>query len=141
MVLIGWSSVYRFRLVISENLWKVFMPNYDINAGLNPYISEKTVQEILINRNSHLYIEELNSIILLINSIPKNYNLFQWTHCNDGKLNATLIAHCERIREETNDELMDGYKNDDDYVLNDELMESSANVPTEEIQFSLNEKQ
>ena len=40
----------------------------------------------------------------------------------------------------SNDELMDGYKNDDDYVLNNELIGSSANVPTEEIQFSLNGK-
>ena len=41
----------------------------------------------------------------------------------------------------SNDELLESFVKDDDYVLNDDMMDSRANIPTEEIQFNLNGKQ
>jgi glutamine synthetase len=44
------------------------------------------------------------------------------------KSNINLSGLSEKYRTFTNDELLKEYRNDDDYVLNDEMMESKANV-------------
>jgi hypothetical protein len=124
IVVINWSSVLRFRLVDNRNNWKVFMPESLQNNIINYSVSYDTISEILTNRDSHLYIEELNSKILLLNSIKKDYKLFQWTYANDGKLNTTYIGHCEKIFNETNGELSDGHYSEKgnlelaDYLIN-----------------------
>jgi len=124
IVIINWSSVLRFRLVDNKNYWKVFMPESLQNNIINYSVSYDTISEILINRDSHLYIEEINSKILLLNSIKKDYKLFQWTYANDGKLNTTYIGHCEKIFNETNGELSDGHYSERgnlelaDYLMN-----------------------
>jgi len=124
IIIIGWTSIYRIRLVDNKNNWKVFMPGYDENCDSFPNLSVKTIQQIIVDRNSHLYIEELNYIIMMLDSIPKEYKLYQWTHCNDGKLISTLISHCERIFSETNQELTDGhYSENGNIQLTDYLLE------------------
>jgi len=40
----------------------------------------------------------------------------------------------------SNKELLNEYQNDEEYELTSEIMESSANIPTKEIQFNLNGK-
>jgi hypothetical protein len=40
----------------------------------------------------------------------------------------------------SNNELLDEYQKDDEYQLETEVMESRANVPSEELKFNLNNK-
>jgi glutamine synthetase len=59
-------------------------------------------------------------------------------HMMTGEFNSHTAKKFKAL---SNDELLESFVNDDEYQLTDEMMESSANIPTEEIQFSLNGKQ
>jgi hypothetical protein len=85
VVVIGWSAVLRFRLVTDEptNKWLPLIPNWDNNMDGFEFISQQTIDEILVNRADINYSNEVNSWITLINHILKlkgvkvcNWSLF-----------------------------------------------------------------
>jgi len=122
LVIIGWSSPLRFRLV-SNNLknndwvqitglpnhtdWITILPNYDEFSTKKfdrTKISESTLIEILLNRDDIRYCNEVNSWIKLLNNVNKN--IIHWTPF-DQRLNCMFLNKFETIFHETNGELND----------------------------------
>ena len=102
IILIGWSSCLRFRLANKHGKWTQILPNFDNYIQDIPYLSENTADEILVNRSSVKYIEEVNSWIDFINAACNTKKIIHWTHF-DKKLNAFyFVDGIERIRNETN---------------------------------------
>lgn len=112
IVLIGWSSLYRFRFGI-EDKWKTIVPNFeDIKKidDINSYsVSNDTIREILVNRSSPVYLNELNILIFFLEYICKDFKLLNWSSFENGRLNALYCGHCERIVTETNNEIVDNH--------------------------------
>ena len=73
VVIIGWSSTLRFRLVDKSNTFRSIRPATDFRKSTlyDPYeyrnISLDTINETLVNRDNPLYEYELNRYIKLIN--------------------------------------------------------------------------
>jgi hypothetical protein len=102
IVLIGWSSCLRFRMVDKRDEWKQILPNWDNYIQDIPHFSKNTANEILVNRSSVKYIEEVNSWINFINSACNTKKIIHWTHFHK-ELNAFhFLEGIERIRSETN---------------------------------------
>ena len=70
LVIIGWSSPLRFRLVSKD--WITILPNHDKFSTKEidkTKISESTLIEILLNRDDIRYCNEVNSWIKLLNNL------------------------------------------------------------------------
>jgi hypothetical protein len=105
LVIIGWSSPLRFRLV--SNDWITILPNYDKFSTKEidkTKISESTLIEILLNRDDIRYCNEVNSWIKLLNNLDKN--IIHWTPF-DQRLDCMFLSKFETIVTETNGELND----------------------------------
>jgi hypothetical protein len=105
LVIIGWSSPLRFRLV--SNDWITILPNYDKFSTKEidkTKISESTLIEILLNRDDIRYCNEVNSWIKLLNNTNKN--IIHWTPF-DQRLDCIFLNKFETIFQETNGELND----------------------------------
>ena len=105
LVIIGWSSPLRFRLV--SNDWITILPNYDKFSTKEidkTKISESTLIEILLNRDDIRYCNEVNSWIKLLNNLDKN--IIHWTPF-DQRLDCMFLSKFENIVTETNGELND----------------------------------
>ena len=105
LVIIGWSSPLRFRLV--SNDWITILPNYDKFSTKEidkTKISESTLIEILLNRDDIRYCNEVNSWIKLLNNLDKN--IIHWTPF-DQRLDCMFLNKFETIVTETNGELND----------------------------------
>jgi hypothetical protein len=85
IVSIGWSHIPRFRLADSYyNKWQSIIPNYQsINSNppnfLNNEVSDNTLDEILYNRDSPLYKNELQSWVKLMEHTFRDNILVNWT--------------------------------------------------------------
>lgn len=108
IVIFGWSSPIRFRLATNDNRWKSFLPNYTKNHTDINGISIKTIEEIIINRDSIKFVEEVNSWIKLIDCYLKDTTHVHWTTF-DKRLNAHMITNVENIRTETKGLIDDGH--------------------------------
>lgn len=112
LVIIGWSSPLRFRLVsnnLKNNDWISFLPNNDEFSTKKfdrTKISESTLIEIFLNRDDIRYCNEVNSWIKLLNNVNKN--IIHWTPF-DHRLNCMFLNKFETIFQETNGELNDGH--------------------------------
>ena len=105
LVIIGWSSPLRFRLV--SNDWITILPNNDKFSTKEidkTKISESTLIEILLNRDDIRYCNEVNSWIKLLNNLDKN--IIHWTPF-DQRLDCMFLSKFETIVTETNGELND----------------------------------
>jgi hypothetical protein len=105
LVIIGWSSPLRFRLV--SNDWITILPNNDKFSTKEidkTKISESTLIEILLNRDDIRYCNEVNSWIKLLNNLNKN--IIHWTPF-DQRLDCMFLNKFETIVTETNGELND----------------------------------
>jgi hypothetical protein len=105
LIIIGWSSPLRFRLV--SNDWITILPNYDKFSTKEidkTKISESTLIEILLNRDDVRYCNEVNSWIKLLNNLDKN--IIHWTPF-DQRLDCMFLSKFETIVTETNGELND----------------------------------
>ena len=73
VLIIGWSNTARFRVVSNENSFNTIRPgSLDYVLDLNKkakYLNflDTTLQEMCIDRDSQLYINELNNYIKLLN--------------------------------------------------------------------------
>jgi lysophospholipase L1-like esterase len=108
VVIFGWSSPIRFRLAKNEKKWVSFLPNYTKNRTYIDGISIDTVNEMLVNRGSVKFVEEVNSWIRLINHTLKDVSYTHWTTF-DGRINANMIRGINDIRTETNGSIDDGH--------------------------------
>lgn len=114
LVIIGWSSPLRFRLVSKD--WITILPNYDKFSTKEidkTKISESTLIEILLNRDDIRYCNEVNSWIKLLNNLDKN--IIHWTPF-DQRLDCMFLNKFETIVTETNGELNDWHFNENGHI-------------------------
>jgi hypothetical protein len=114
LVIIGWSSPLRFRLV--SNDWITILPNYDKFSTKEidkTKISESTLIEILLNRDDIRYCNEVNSWIKLLNNLDKN--IIHWTPF-DQRLDCMFLSKFETIFSETNGELNDWHFSENGHI-------------------------
>jgi hypothetical protein len=103
MVIIQFSSVYRFRLVNKDDKFESISAYWkDQYNKFNE--SEKTIQEIGINRTSKEYLEEIEDWIKIINiSLPLN-KIFFWSPFEESTGNKNMLPYYDLpdITKETN---------------------------------------
>lgn len=129
IIIIGWSDVIRFRLNNKIGSWISLLPNH-----LNPFddidnISQNTIDEILVNRMSKVYIDEVNSWIKLINKLTKDFKIINWSAFNKGKLNCLYVSKTiESIDMETKGKILDGHFSEIGHVQLSEKLMSFGNI-------------
>lgn len=110
LVIFGWSSPIRFRLLRANGRWEYLVPNFDENLNMVNDVSVSSIKEILAHRDHDMFIWELNSWIKLITTFLNNINvdIIHWSTF-DYKINAKYIPEVDRIRFETNNEIKDSH--------------------------------
>ena len=137
MVIIGWSNVRRIRLVDSDGKFKTIVPNF-IDDALKWFdnISKSTIEEIVVNRNHHLYKGELYTKIEFLNFFFKDMKLIQWTAFLWDGIRILGFKHINTILMETNGEIEDGHYSEIGHVeiskkfidiLNDDKLRNDSN--------------
>jgi lysophospholipase L1-like esterase len=107
LVLINWSSFQRFRVVKKSGGWITIIPNFE-NIIDDIDISQTTIEEILVNRDSDELIDEVNHWIDYINITNKKIRIINWTPFTN-KLNCYFFGGYETILDETNGKISDGH--------------------------------
>ena len=117
VVIIGWSSTVRFRIVDSSNKFKpiqIWMENLD-DVRLKKIeidISSKTINEIFYNRKSGTYIGEINDYIKVLKLLLKEQKVINWSPFYDNfkmGMNVTQIDLLDTIIDETKYKVLDGH--------------------------------
>lgn len=108
IILIGWSSTTRFRLVNKYQIWKPIIPNFDRNIKNLENISKDTIDEILVNRTHNLYINEVRSWIKLLNHTFSNNTLIHWSPL-EYSITMNHFKGIQTIRKETGGSIDDGH--------------------------------
>jgi len=133
VLIIGWSNTARFRVVSNENSFNTIRPgSLDYVLDLNKkakYLNflDTTLQEMCIDRDSQLYINELNNYIKLLNFTFSNNKIIHWSPFAQDRqgLNTTLptLIKYELIRDETNGLIDDGHFNENAHkILSEQLI-------------------
>ena len=115
IIIVGWSSVLRSRLVNINDVFTPIIPNLpEKNLAEFFGVKQSTLDDILVNRSHVLYIKELNKFIKLVNHLfPKN-KIIQWSPFyswanNEGvnvqKMNIDIVG----INRETKNVVRDGH--------------------------------
>ena len=107
IIIIGWTDTGRFRLSNDSDRWYHFIPNFGFDNDSFKFINNETINQILVNRTSKLYVDELNGWINFINKITNNFKIIHWTNYNNGMVNATYVDNINKIVNETNGEIKD----------------------------------
>ena len=77
IIIIGWTAVNRFRLASINDKFKTVIPLFSMNIEKEyEYISKTTLEEIIVNRESEVYIEELYHKVEFINWLFKCIPIF-----------------------------------------------------------------
>jgi len=124
LIIIGWSSPVRFRLVgQDEKTWRSLIPSFDNKIdNFGKMISQSTLDEIFVNRDTKPYQHEVIHWIKLLNKTFKTNTIIHWTHAMHG---TTLwnFGQYNRIITETNGEVNDGHYSEIGHIeLADALM-------------------
>lgn len=106
VVIIGWTSMNRFRFPTNVNKWRTILSSH-IDMTLTN-VSESTFQEIIINRSSPVYIDELKKRISFLNWILQNCVVIHWSPFKTQISEIKQFPNIETIMDETN-ELMKEY--------------------------------
>jgi hypothetical protein len=104
IIIIGWSSPGRFRIVTEDNEWRPIIPNFSNYLKNLGIVSEQTIKEILVNRINRKYAEEVNNWISFIDSACINKKIVHWSTVKGGddSLDTFHFFEMERINTETN---------------------------------------
>ena len=108
IIIFGWSSPERFRIIGTDGYWKQMAPSYEKNGDKKHNLSDNTVDEIFVNRTNQRYSDEVNHWINLINFTFKNNIIIHWTPFVSN-INSHYLCGFETIREETNGIVGDGH--------------------------------
>lgn len=126
IVIFGWTNVHRFRFFNDKNQC-LFYNLYALNKDGGPiyyygldkegvqifsrelidtfdYVSIKTIEEIIINRSSKMFVNELCNWINLINLVLKDINVIHWSWDKNNSIckKITISKPHETIYGETN---------------------------------------
>lgn len=122
LLLFGWSSPLRFRMATNEKKWCSILPSSDVNNfNYIENVGPNTLTETLLNRNSVVYIEEVNSWIKMINNSFKNVDVIHWS-AFDKNLTSIYAGGLERIQDETNNEIMDTHLSENGHKRLSEIL-------------------
>ena len=121
-IIIGWSSVARFRLVSIYDMWKPIIPVYERNGANLANISQITIDEIMVNRTHSLYFEEVRSWQKLLNFTFSKNTIIHWSPFS-GEHSPNYFRNLTTIRRETNNDIDDGHYSELGHIeLSDALM-------------------
>lgn len=109
IVIIGWSDVGRFRLSNNNGRWTSIVPNFSNNINNIDNVNQNTVDQILVNRTSKIYIDEVNSWINVIKKSLNGIKFISWSTFNNGKIDGIFIKNIELIMQETNGTINDAH--------------------------------
>jgi hypothetical protein len=111
IIIIGWSHTLRFRIANKMGGFNTIrLAGLDDVFELNkktPYIdlSNDTIREMVLSRNSNLYINEVNNFITILNFCFKNNKIIHWSpfrqDLNGMKTTKSSIPNLETITDET----------------------------------------
>jgi hypothetical protein len=103
IIIVGWTTVKRFRLVNYDKLnWETFIPSFKNNQFKQCGITKDTFNEILINRTHINYEIELTKLVRFINFAFKTQKIIHWRWDDVGRL-----KKYNTIAEETNNKIND----------------------------------
>lgn len=108
VVIIGWTSYYRFRVVTDADQWLFLHPQHENVLSGVKNISKQTVEEIIVNRSNKKYLDELNIWIKFIDNIKTKTKIIQWSPFELG-INVNILNGYECVTRETNFEIVDGH--------------------------------
>lgn len=108
VIIIGWSSCTRFRLVNKWDDWKSIIPMFDRNMSNLEDVSNTTLEEVLINRTKVKYAHEVHSWIKLLNLTFSNNLIIHWSPL-DRIVSKNYIGNLTNITKETNGLINDGH--------------------------------
>jgi hypothetical protein len=121
MIIIGWSSPLRYRLVNMYNRWWPIIPHSDTTMITFENVSKNTMNEIAVNRAHNLYVYEVNSWIKLLNYTFLKNNIIHWSPFEGMVQN--FFGGIESIKTETGGELDDShYSEKGQQMLSDTLL-------------------
>jgi hypothetical protein len=119
IVIFGWTDVHRFRLFNKENECGFFNANaLDKDGGAIfsqeffntfDFLSIQTIEEMIVNRDSKMFINELCNWVNLINLFLKDINVIHWSWDRNNSIckNIIISTRYERIFDETKGSIID----------------------------------
>lgn len=121
VILIGWTTTSRFRLINKSNTWHSIMPNWGYEANFE-FVSQKSIEEILVNRENELYKDEVRSWMKILDCAFPNNLLINWSWLNNSAA-PNYFGNLMNIRRETDGLIDDGhYSEEGQLQLSNELM-------------------
>jgi hypothetical protein len=125
IIIIGWSNIIRFRVADDIGKWQVIRSYYGINSEYIKLsdISDRTLNEIMVNRENDLFLGEVCSWIKLLDYTFSKNKIIHWSpfHLNISKYYMDC-RKCETITTETNGEITDGHYSEAGQVLLSEFL-------------------
>ena len=126
VIIINWAPTIRFRLVdTDEKIWRPVMPGKFSNVEyFGNIVSQTTLNEIFVNRDSKLYQYEIINWIKLLNKTFKSNIIIHWTPAPEmSGTNLWNFSQYNRIKNETNGEVKDNHYSETGHIeVADKLM-------------------
>jgi hypothetical protein len=85
IVIIGWTGLNRFRWAnFDEDKWNHIIPNFNTKVHNEVYITDNTLNEILVNREHSLYVDEIYSYQKMIDRLAEvvGFDVYYWAMDN-----------------------------------------------------------
>jgi hypothetical protein len=109
-VIVGWSSVQRFRLAAKTGSFKTFIPNFEESTlRLFNHISLSTIEEVFVNRLSPIYKQEIYNRAIFLNWLFRDTKFIQWTAFPVVGCKLYGLDNISKIYNETNNKIKDGH--------------------------------
>jgi hypothetical protein len=108
IVIIGWSTIHRFRLANSTKGFTTIIPNARFKQNI-PFISKDTIEEILVNRSLLGYEYELYDKVKFLNWLFNDMILIQWTPFSDTGIKIWSDSGFCTITNETDGLIVDAH--------------------------------
>jgi hypothetical protein len=115
IVIIGWSSPIRFRLVSQYNKWQDIVPQM-LTFNKISEVSNESIIEILENRTHIKYCDEVNSWIKLIDKSLEESRVVHWKYHSEN-IKVEPLRDFQTIDEETNGEINDYHYSENGHIV------------------------
>ena len=118
IIIINWAPIIRFRLVDqNEKNWISLRPGNNNIDLFNKMVSQSTLDEIFVNRDSKLYQYEIINWIKLLNKTFKSNIIIHWTPAPEmSGTNLWNFSQYNRIKNETNGEVKDNHYSETGHI-------------------------